>query len=93
VLDTKRRFPRQHQSSRRLSTSIQPRIEAAQLNAETYFKRKKYSEAIVAYKQLQKIKNPPSTADLFALGRSYFYNLQFVEADSAFTKVAAKHLT
>jgi tetratricopeptide (TPR) repeat protein len=64
-------------------------VEAAQLNAETYFKRKKYDEAIGAYKQLQKIKNPPSTADLFALGRSYFYNLQFIEADSAFTKVAA----
>lgn len=63
-------------------------VEALQLHAETYFKRKKYPQAIIAYKQLQKLKTTPSTADLFALGRSYFYNLQFMEADSAFTKVA-----
>jgi tetratricopeptide (TPR) repeat protein len=65
-------------------------VEVAQNHAETYFKRKKYPEAIAVYKQLEKIKNPPSTADMFKLGQAYYYNLQFKEADSAFTKVSQR---
>jgi tetratricopeptide (TPR) repeat protein len=65
-------------------------VEAAQLHADTYFKRRKFAEAAAAYKQLAKIKPAPSTSDLFNLGRSYFYSLQFDKADSAFTQVAQK---
>lgn len=65
-------------------------LDVAQDHADLYRKRKKYPEAIEVYKQLLKMKNPPSTTDLFNLGLSYYYNLQFVEADSAFTKVTER---
>jgi len=65
-------------------------LEAAQLNAETYFKRKKYEGAIDAYRILIKSRKTPLMAELFNLGRSYFYNLQFPQADSVFTMVAEK---
>jgi tetratricopeptide (TPR) repeat protein len=65
-------------------------FEIAQDHAETYFRRKKYPEAITVYKQLLARKDQPSTADLFNLGRSYYYNQQFTQADSAFTKVAER---
>jgi tetratricopeptide (TPR) repeat protein len=65
-------------------------FDVATDHAETYFRRKKYPEAIEAYKLLLRIKEQPSTADLFNLGRSYYYNQQFQQADSAFTKVAER---
>lgn len=65
-------------------------VETAQLLADTYFKRKKFDEAIVAYKRLDKLKPTPSINDLFKKGQAYYYNLQFVQADSAFTEVSQK---
>ena len=65
-------------------------LDVAQSQADTYFRRKKYPKAIDAYELLLKIRNPPSTADLFNLGRSYYQNLQFAQADSVFTKVTER---
>jgi tetratricopeptide (TPR) repeat protein len=65
-------------------------VETAQLQAETYFKRKKYPEAIDAYKSLMQLRKTPLVTELFNLGRAYFYNLEFVKADSIFTQVAEK---
>ena len=65
-------------------------IEPAQLMAQTYFKAKKYDKAIPAYQRLIKMRKQPLVSEYFELGRSYFYNLDFVKADSIFTMVAEK---
>jgi tetratricopeptide (TPR) repeat protein len=65
-------------------------FEIAQNHADLLRKRKKYDEAIKVYKRLIELRNPPSTTDIFNLGLSYYYNLQFKEADSAFTKVTER---
>jgi tetratricopeptide (TPR) repeat protein len=65
-------------------------IEPAQLVAQTLFKRKKYDRAAEAYTRLIKMRKNPLVSEYFELGRSYFYNLDFVKADSIFTMVAEK---
>lgn len=65
-------------------------IEAASLNAETYFKRKKFPEAIDAYNKVMTMRQTPLTAELFNLGRSYYLESHFEEADSIFGIVAQK---
>jgi tetratricopeptide (TPR) repeat protein len=64
--------------------------EAAELMAESYFKNKKYDKAIDAYTILVETREKPLMSELFNLGRSYYYNLQFPQADSIFTLVAEK---
>jgi tetratricopeptide (TPR) repeat protein len=64
--------------------------EVLQLQGDTYFKRKKFPEAIAAYKSLMNSRKQPLSQDLFAIGRAYYYNQQFAEADSAFTKLAER---
>jgi tetratricopeptide (TPR) repeat protein len=65
-------------------------VEAASLNAETYFKRKKFAEAIGAYNQVISMRQTPMTIELFNLGRSYYLEGQYKEADSLFAMVAEK---
>lgn len=65
-------------------------VEAAALNAETYFKRKKFKEAIDAYKTVIKMRQTPMTVELFNLGRSYYLEGQYKEADSLFGIVAER---
>jgi tetratricopeptide (TPR) repeat protein len=62
-------------------------------HAETYLRRRKLPEAIEAYKQLMAARKQPMSADLFNIGRAYYMNEQFVEADSAFTELAEKQPT
>jgi tetratricopeptide (TPR) repeat protein len=64
--------------------------EILQMHGDTYLKRKKYPEAIAAYKQLISIRQAPLSQDLWSIGRAYYFNEQFPEADSAFTQLAAK---
>jgi tetratricopeptide (TPR) repeat protein len=59
-------------------------VEAAQLNAETYFKRRKYDKAIPAYIKLISMRKQPLMSEVFNLGRSYFYESQFQKADSMY---------
>jgi tetratricopeptide (TPR) repeat protein len=61
-----------------------------QLHGDTFLKRKKFDEAIVAFKQLMSLRQQPLSQDLWSIGRAYYYNEQFVEADSAFTQLAEK---
>ncbi|MFZ6013703.1 MAG: tetratricopeptide repeat protein [Bacteroidota bacterium] len=68
--------------------SLQP--EMLQIHGDTYMKRKKYAEAVGAYKQLIAQRKQPLSQDLFAIGRAYYQNEQFPEADTAFTKLAEK---
>jgi tetratricopeptide (TPR) repeat protein len=71
-----------------MDTTIGP--DVLQVHADTYLKRKKFPEAIGAYKQLMAKRKQPMSADLFSIGRAYYYNEQFPEADSAFTQLTEK---
>jgi tetratricopeptide (TPR) repeat protein len=54
--------------------------------ANAYIKLKKYNEAIEAYKvKMAKVK--PNANDYFGIGRAYYYNKDFINADSAFAKI------
>jgi tetratricopeptide (TPR) repeat protein len=64
--------------------------QAGEAAAEAYFKAKKYDKAIESYSKLINSRKTPLMAEVFNLGRSYFYNLDFVRADSVFTLVAEK---
>jgi tetratricopeptide (TPR) repeat protein len=64
--------------------------DVRQLNADTYMKRKKFPEAVEAYKTLMKSRQQVLSQDLFNIGRAYYYNEQFPEADSAFTQLTEK---
>ena len=55
--------------------------------AETFFKKKKYDSAIVAYEQLFKKVDKPMSKDLYSIGRSYFQTKNFTMADSSFQKL------
>ena len=68
--------------------SLQPDI--LQLQGDTYYKRKKYPQAIQAYKNLMAIRKTPLAQDLFAIGKAYYFNEQYAEADSAFTKLSER---
>lgn len=67
-------------------------MELRELHAETYYKRKKYSEAADAYTDLIKAKEAneqkPSAYDLFYMGFSHYMNNNFLKADTAFTQLA-----
>ena len=65
-------------------------IEFLQLNGELSFKLKKYDKSISAFNRILKLRQQPLAADYYHLGRAYFYNDQFTQADSAFTKLAEK---
>lgn len=68
-------------------------IDVLELHAKTYYKRKKYAEAAEAYKNLIAARKAPMSEDLYYIGLSYYFTDQFVEADSAFTKLAERQPT
>lgn len=73
------------------SLELEMNPEIAQTIADSYYKDKKYPEAIEAFKQLRTAKsNKLSSQDLFALGRSYYFNKQFAEADTTFGELAVQ---
>lgn len=54
---------------------------------EIYTRSKKYGDAITIYStKLLKVKNP-SALDYFFLGKSYYFNKDYLNADTAFMKV------
>ena len=70
------------------SLSINPdQQEILQLVGDTNFKNKKFPQAIEAYQKLISKRKEPKSLDYFSIGRAYYYNNQFVEADSAFSKL------
>jgi tetratricopeptide (TPR) repeat protein len=58
-----------------------------QLQAETYFKRKKYTETLQAYQQLERRGYKLLAQDYYAKGLSHYFNKQYLSADSAFLKL------
>lgn len=67
-------------------------LDMRELNAKTLYQRKKYKEAAAAYEDVIAIKTEagqqPSAYDLFYQGHSLFIDGQYLEADSAFTKLS-----
>ena len=70
------------------SLSINPdQQEILQLVGDTYYKNKKFAQAVEAYQKLIGKRKEPKSLDYFSIGRAYYYNNQFVQADSAFTQL------
>lgn len=67
--------------------------DVLQLHADTYLRRKKFTEAVAVLKQLIASRKQPLSQDLFAIGRAYYMNEQFLEADTAFTQLSEKQPT
>lgn len=61
--------------------------EILQLKAEVLYKRKKYEQAVSDYQKLIALRKKPLSQDFYGIGRSYYYNNQLAEADSAFNKL------
>jgi tetratricopeptide (TPR) repeat protein len=55
--------------------------------ANTYYKLKKYPEAITAYKTLMAARKSPSAQDYFMVGMAYYNSDQLAAADTTFTKL------
>ncbi len=66
----------------------QDQAEIAQQVAETFFKLRKYPEAIAAYMELFKVRKKPLSKDYFILGQSYYQSSQYEKADTIFQKFA-----
>lgn len=63
-------------------------MEVLELQAETYWKRKKFPEAADAYEKLIATRKTPKPQDLYNMGQAYYWSDQYVDADSAFTQLA-----
>ncbi len=61
--------------------------ELLQLQAESFFKTKKYDQAIDSYEKLMSLRAKPLSQDLYTLGRSYYFNQQYDKAESTFQKL------
>jgi tetratricopeptide (TPR) repeat protein len=67
--------------------------EILQLQGDTYYALAKYDKAIEAYKQLTSLRKEPLSQDLWSIGRAYYFNGQYPQADTAFTKLSEKQPT
>jgi tetratricopeptide (TPR) repeat protein len=56
--------------------------------AEMFHKQKKFGDAAVAYKKLQKIAPKLSARDMYNFGQSYYFTSQLPQADTMFQKLA-----
>lgn len=74
-----------------LDTAFQE-IEIRELHAKTFYERKKYDEAIEAYEDLfvakKEAEMPASAYDMFYLGHANYLKGDYIEADSAFTRLS-----
>jgi tetratricopeptide (TPR) repeat protein len=57
--------------------------------AETFYKTKKFAQAIEAYGKLKELNAKGTSQDIYTLGRAYYFNSQYEHADSAFQKLIA----
>jgi tetratricopeptide (TPR) repeat protein len=65
-------------------------LDVRESYAATLYKRKKYPEAIEAYKELMAARPQPMSADLYYLGMSYYFTDEFMKADTAFSLLAER---
>jgi len=64
-----------------------------QVHGSTLMKRKKFAEAIPVFKQLISLRKQPLSQDLWSIGQAYYFNDQYMEADTAFTKLSERQPT
>lgn len=64
-------------------------LSVRQLIAETLFRDKRYAEAVDAYTTLISQRSKPTSQDLYSLGRSLYFNNQFMKADTVFNQLIA----
>jgi len=70
------------------SLSINPdQQEILQLVGDTYYKNKKFAQAVGAFQKLMGKRKEPKSLDYFSIGRAYYYSNQFLQADSAFSQL------
>ncbi len=67
--------------------------EAAQAQAEIYYKNKKYSEAADAYKRLVAVKEKPSPNEFLNMARAYSMTEQYQQADTVYTQLVEQYPT
>jgi tetratricopeptide (TPR) repeat protein len=67
--------------------------EILQLLGDAQLKTKKFADAVQTFKKLMGLRKQPLSQDLWSIGRAYYYNDQFMEADTAFTKLSEKQPT
>ena len=64
--------------------------EILQLKGDTELKLQRFADAVQTFKSLMAIRKQPLSQDLWSIGRAYYYNEQFQQADTAFTKLSEK---
>jgi tetratricopeptide (TPR) repeat protein len=67
--------------------------EILQLHGTTLVKRKKYNQAIPVFRQLMSMRKQPLAQDLWSLGQAYYFNDQYMEADTMFTRLSERQPT
>jgi tetratricopeptide (TPR) repeat protein len=67
--------------------------DVLQLYGNSLVKLKKYGEAVPVYKQLMTLRKQPLAQDLWSIGQAYYFNGNYMEADTAFSKLAEKQPT
>jgi tetratricopeptide (TPR) repeat protein len=79
-----------------LATAIQKfpeSAEAAEVQAETFYRNKKFREAAEAYKHLVAVKDKPSPNEYLNLARAYSISQQFLEADTVYARLVEQYPT
>ncbi|HET9053298.1 MAG TPA: tetratricopeptide repeat protein, partial [Cyclobacteriaceae bacterium] len=79
-----------------LTTAIQKypeSAEAAEVQAETLYKNKKFREAAEAYEHLIAVKPKPSPNEYLNLARAYSISQQFIEADTVYGHLVEQYPT
>ncbi|WP_224998576.1 tetratricopeptide repeat protein [Cesiribacter sp. SM1] len=61
--------------------------EALQALGDLHFKQKEYNFSAEAYEQLLSLRKQPLAQDYFALGRAYYFDARYQQADSTFGKL------
>jgi tetratricopeptide (TPR) repeat protein len=60
------------------------------LHARNLMKQKRFAEAAQVYSQMVQMDESPKLQDLWYLGQAYYYDEQYVNADSTFSKMLSK---
>lgn len=60
------------------------------IHGKNLFRNKKFAEAADVYNQLIRLDESPLLQDLWSLGQAYYFDEQYVNADSAFNRIFSK---
>jgi tetratricopeptide (TPR) repeat protein len=61
-----------------------------QVKGDAELRAQKFGDAVKTFKSLMALRKQPLSQDLWSIGRAYYYNDQYLEADTAFAKLAEK---